>query len=47
MAVCENVIVLGIYPLYNYVYRKTFENFPGAFFLLTATMGVIPVILFW
>ncbi|XP_075230535.1 putative peptidoglycan muropeptide transporter SLC46 [Lycorma delicatula] len=46
MAVSENVIVLGIYPLYNFVYRKTFQTFTGAFFLLSAGMGILPVILF-
>ncbi|RZF47863.1 hypothetical protein LSTR_LSTR010653 [Laodelphax striatellus] len=46
MAVSENVIVLGIYPLYNYVYRQTFQTFAGSFFLLSAVMGVIPLVLF-
>lgn len=32
-------------PLYTYVYEKTFTVFPGAFFLITAGVGVISLIL--
>lgn len=46
MAVSENFFILGIFPLYNYVYEKTFQTLTGAFFLFSAVLGVIPLVLF-
>lgn len=34
-------------PVYSFVYSATFENMPGAFFLLSAALAVPPVVVFW
>ncbi|XP_029344035.1 uncharacterized protein LOC100572522 isoform X2 [Acyrthosiphon pisum] len=42
----ETLAPIIIYPLYNQLYKLTFETLPGAFFLLTAVITVPVVILF-
>lgn len=42
----ETLAPIIVYPLYNQVYKLTFETLPGAFFLITAAITVPVVILF-
>lgn len=42
----ETLAPIIIYPLYNQLYKLTFETLPGAFFLLTAAITLPVVILF-
>jgi len=42
----ETIAPIIIYPLYNQLYKLTFETLPGAFFLITAAITVPVVILF-
>lgn len=47
MASVDSLTPLLATPIYSFVYSATFEYMPGAFFLLSATLAVPPIIIYW
>jgi hypothetical protein len=46
LACLESISPLVAAPLYTMVYTSTFEVMPGAIFLLTAALTLVPILIF-
>jgi PCFT/HCP family folate transporter-like MFS transporter 1/3 len=47
LASLDSIVPLMSAPLYTVFYKSTFEVFPGAFFLMSAALSLIPILIFW
>lgn len=46
IAVIDSTTPLWGNPIYSAIYNKTLDNFPGAFFILSAALTIPPFLLF-
>ncbi|VVC40200.1 Major facilitator superfamily,Major facilitator superfamily domain [Cinara cedri] len=43
----ENILKSGFLPLYNFLYNRTFESIPGAFFFISIILTAPLIFVFW